>query len=48
MDAHGRALSRRCTLPNNRPGTEAFVQHIVHLAADRDFDAIHIATEATG
>ncbi len=48
MDAHGRELMRRCTLPNNRPGTEAFVQHIVHLTADGDFDAIHIATEATG
>ncbi len=48
MDAHGRELTRRCTLPNNRPGTEAFVQHIVQLAADGRFDAIHIATEATG
>jgi len=48
MDAHGHELLRRCTLANNRPGTEEFVQHIVHLAAGGDFDAIHIATEATG
>jgi transposase len=48
MDAYGRELARRCTLPNNRPGTEAFVQQLVHLAADGNFDAIVIATEATG
>jgi transposase len=48
MDAQGRELRRRCTLTNNRPGTEAFVQHIVQLAGDGTFDAIRIATEATG
>jgi transposase len=48
MDAQGRELMRRCTLTNNRPGTEAFVQHVVQLAVDGGFDAIHIATEATG
>lgn len=48
MDAQGHELTRRCTLPNNRPGTEAFVQQLAQLAVAGDFDAIHIATEATG
>src|ERR671916_1023220 len=48
MDAQGHELAPRCTLPNNRPGTEAFVQQVAHLVAAGDFDAIHIATEATG
>jgi len=48
MDAQGHELAPRCTLPNNRPGTEAFVQQVAQLVAAGDFDAIHIATEATG
>jgi transposase len=48
MDAQGRDLRHRLTLPNHRLGTDAFVQQILELTAERDFDAIHIATEATG
>jgi hypothetical protein len=48
MDAQGKDLAPRTTLPSNRPGTEAFVEQVVQLAVEGDFDAIRIATEATG
>jgi len=48
MDAHGREVARRCTFPNNRPGTDAFAQQLVQLAQASDCDTIQIATEATG
>ena len=48
MDAQGRELARRQTFPNNRPGTEAFVQPLLDLVAAGDCDTVQIATEATG
>ncbi len=48
MDAQGHDLAPRCTFPNNRPGAEAFVQQVVHLAQAGAYDTIQIATEATG
>jgi transposase len=48
MDAQGHELARRCTLPTNRPGTEAFVPQLVPVATAGAFDPIQIATDATG
>lgn len=48
MDQAGVEVGDRFTVQNNRPGTEAFVQEIAHRAVEGGFDAIHIATEATG
>jgi transposase len=48
MDRQGREVAPRITLPNNRPGSVAFVREIAHQVAAGDFDALHIAAEATG
>jgi len=47
MDREGREVDERFTVQNNRPGTAAFVREIAQRAVDGDFDALHIATEAT-
>jgi hypothetical protein len=48
MDSQGREVSRRFTVDNNHPGTQTFVQQVAARVAEGDFDAIHIAAEATG
>jgi hypothetical protein len=48
MDREGEEAGDRFTVQNNRPGAEAFVREIALRAAEGDFDAIHIAAEATG
>jgi hypothetical protein len=48
MDPAGRETGERFTVQNNRPGTEAFVREVAQRALVGDFDAIHIAAEATG
>ncbi|MGQ9586756.1 MAG: IS110 family transposase [Anaerolineae bacterium] len=48
MDGQGCEIGPRFTVDNNRPGSEAFIQQIVHQAVAGNFDAIHIAAEATG
>jgi transposase len=47
MDRDGSEVADRFTVQNNRPGTAGFVREIAQRAVDGDFDAIHIATEAT-
>jgi len=48
MDSQGQVLDPPFRVDNNRPGTQAFVRQVTQQAIDGDFDAIHIATEATG
>jgi len=48
MDREGEEAGDRFTVQNNQPGTAAFVREVAQRAIEGDFDAIHIATEATG
>lgn len=48
MDQEGHEVGKHFTVQNNRPGTEAFVREVAQRAIDGDFDAIHVADEATG
>jgi hypothetical protein len=48
MDRQGREGARRFTVHNNRPGTETCMRQIAQPVVDGDFEAIHIAAEATG
>ena len=48
MDREGEEAGDRFTVQNNRPGTAAFVREVAQRALEGDFDAIHIASEATG
>lgn len=48
MDSQGREVAPRFTVDNNRPGTQAFIQKVAQQVVDGNFDAIHIAAEATG
>lgn len=48
MDQEGHEVGKRFTVQNNRPGTEAFVREVAQRVVEGDFDAIHIANEATG
>ena len=48
MDREGRETCDRFTVQNNRSGTAAFVREVAQRAVEGDFDAIHIAAEATG
>jgi transposase len=48
MDRSGQEVGPRFTVDNNRPGTTDFVHQIARHLLDGDFDALHIASEATG
>jgi transposase len=48
MDQDGDEVGQRFTIQNNRPGTELFVREVAQRVVEGDFDAIHIANEATG
>jgi len=48
MDGQGQELVPRCTLDNNRPGTQAWVQQMAQMVLEGGFDAIQVAAEATG
>ena len=48
MDAQGQPVARRRTVPNNRPGTEAFVHEVLQQVQTGAYDTIWIAAEATG
>jgi len=47
MDRQGHEVARRFIVDNNRPGTETFVRQIAPQVVDGDFEAIHMAAEAT-
>jgi transposase len=48
MDGQGREVAPRLSIENNRPGTQAWVQHLAQVMREGNFDALHIAAEATG
>jgi transposase len=48
MDSQGRQLGPRFSVDNNRPCTQAFIQQVAGRVVAGDFDALHIAAEATG
>jgi transposase len=48
MDIKGQEVADRFSLDNNRPGTLSFVRQVAQSVSSGDFDAIHIAAEATG
>jgi transposase len=48
MNQDGHEVGKRFTVQNNRPGTAAFVREVAQRVVEGDFDAIHIANEATG
>ncbi len=48
LDSEGREVAPRFTVPNNRPGTETFIHKVAQQVLAGNFDAIHIAAEATG
>ncbi len=48
MNGQGQEIAPRFTGENNRPGTEAFIRKVAQQVVNGDFDAIHIAAEATG
>ena len=48
MDDQGHELAPRLAFDNNRPGTEAFAQHLADLASNGNFDAIQIAEPPKG
>lgn len=48
MSGDGNILIKSQRMPNNRPGTNAFIQQLTVLAQADGVDHIHIAAEATG
>ncbi len=48
MNLQGQEVTSRFTVDNNRPGTQAFVEEVAKQVVEGNFDAIHIAAEATG
>jgi len=48
MDRQGNILAPPFTVDNNRPGAAELIQRVAQQVAAGDFDAIHIAAEATG
>jgi len=48
MDSQGQKLGPPFRADNNRPGTEAFVQHLTEQLASGDYESVQLASEATG
>lgn len=48
MDSNGQVLDGPFRVDNNRPGSQAFVRQIVAQAQAEEYEAIQIASEATG
>lgn len=48
MDRQGQEVASDFRVANNRPGCQDFIQAVAAQVAAGDFDAIHIAAEATG
>jgi hypothetical protein len=48
MNRQGEELGPRFSVDNNRPGSQVFVHQVAARVAAGDYDAIHIAAEATG
>jgi transposase len=48
MDSQGQVLGRPLRVANNRPGTTIFVQHLTEQMQAGEYEAVQIASEATG
>lgn len=48
MDSQGQVVGPPFRVANNRPGTASFVEYLVEQMASGDYEAIQLATEATG
>jgi len=48
MDRDGQEVAPRSRFANNRPGTASLIQTIAQQMQTGHFDAVHLATEATG
>jgi transposase len=48
MDSQGQVVGAPLQVANNRPGTVSFVKHLVEQMDGGDYEAIQIASEATG
>jgi transposase len=48
MDSQGQELGSPLRVSNNRPGTAAFVEHLVEQMESGQYEAIQLASEATG
>ena len=48
MDSQGQQLGRPLRVNNNQPGTAAFVQELVEQMESGQYEAIELASEATG
>jgi transposase len=48
MDSQGELLGSPLRVDNNRPGTATFIDHLAEQMAGDEYEAIHIASEATG
>ena len=48
MDQHGREVTRRFTLDNNRPGTQAFIKQVTEIMEADGFSELRLAAEAIG
>jgi len=48
MDSQGQALGSPLRVNNNRPGTAAFIEHLSEQMEQGQYEAIQVASEATG
>jgi transposase len=48
MDSQGQVLGAPLRVANNRPGTAAFVEQVVEQMEQGPYEALHLASEATG
>lgn len=48
MDRQGQVLEAPLRVDNNRPGTAAFIKHLAEQMEQGDYQALQIASEATG
>jgi hypothetical protein len=48
LDHQGREVAPRFRVDNHRPGTDAFVRQVAQRVVTGDFEALHLAAEATG
>jgi len=48
MDSQGQLLGVPLRVDNNRPGTTAFIEHVVEQMQSGHYETIELASEATG
>lgn len=48
MDSQGQVVGARLRVANNRPGTTLFIEHLAEQMQGGEYQALQIASEATG